>query len=203
MQNTKITTLFLDIGGVLLTDGWGREQRHNAIEKFSLDKEQFEDRNALVWATYESDIFTLDQYLDYVVFYEKRDFTKQDFKECMMAQSQPIDGALDYFKLLKKERSYKVVALSNEARELNAYRIETYKLNELFDYYVSSCYVGLRKPDPAMYKLAFDTAQVSAEQAVYIDDRLPYIEIARSCGIESLHYTGIDSAKNYFKNSLV
>jgi putative hydrolase of the HAD superfamily len=199
MKGTKITTLFLDIGGVLLTDGWGREQRANAIENFNLDKDETEDRNALLWATYESDKLTLEDYLDFVIFFKERTFSRKEFIAGMMEQSQPLSGNLDYFKKLKQDRGLKVVALSNEARELNEYRIKKYELNSLFDFYISSCYVGMRKPDPGMYKLALDTARVQAEEAVYIDDRLTYIEMARKIGIPSLHFQGLDSAIEYFK----
>ena len=200
MNKTKITTLFLDIGGVLLTNGWGREQRQNAIEEFNLDKEETEDRNALMWDTYESDLLTLDDYLDFVIFHQPRLFIREEFTTYMLAQSQPLDGALEYFKQLKKDFGFRVVALSNEARDLNEYRIKTFKLDELFDFYISSCYVGLRKPDPAIYKLAIDTAQVKKEEAVYIDDRLTYIEMARKLNIPGLHYQDINSAREYFKN---
>lgn len=201
MNKTTITTLFLDIGGVLLSDGWGRAQRQNAIEKFDLGKDETEDRNALMWATYESDKLTLDDYLDFVIFHQPRSFSREEFTTFMMGQSKPIDGAIAYFKELKKERGLKVIALSNEARELNAYRIKNYKMDELFDFYISSCYVGLRKPDPAIYKMALDTAHVERGQVVYIDDRLTYIEMAHKLGIPSLHYKDIDSAKEYFKNA--
>jgi putative hydrolase of the HAD superfamily len=200
MGTKKISTLFLDIGGVLLTNGWGREQRQNAIEKFGLDKNEMDDRNALVWDTYELDKLTLDDYLKYVVFFKERSFTKDEFISFMYAQSQALDGALEYFKQLKEERGYKVVALSNESRELNTYRIKKFKLNELFDFFISSCYVELRKPDPDIYKIALDTAQVSPDESVYIDDRLTYIEFAKNLGFETIHYKGIDSAKEYFKN---
>lgn len=199
MKTGNIKTLFLDIGGILLTNGWGREERQAAIQKFGLDKEEFEDRNALVWDTYESDKFKLDDYLNYVVFHKMRSFSKEEFTSFMLEQSQPLDGAIKYFKQLKKEKGYKIVALSNEARELNAHRIEKYKLNELFDFYISSCYVKLRKPDPAIFQIAFDTAQSLPSESVYIDDRLPYIEIATKLGIQSLHYQGVESAKEFFK----
>ena len=200
-MNKTITTLFLDIGGVLLSDGWGREQRRCAIQKFNLEEDETEDRHALMWDTYESDKLTLDDYLDFVVFHQARAFSRDGFTTFMKVQSQPIDGAMAYFKELKKVRHLKVVALSNEARELNAHRIKEYKLDELFDFYISSCYVGLRKPDPAMFKLALDTTQVGREQVVYVDDRLTYIDMARKLGIPSLHYQGIDSAKEYFNNA--
>ncbi len=200
MSKTKITTLLLDIGGVLLTNGWGREQRQSAIEKFKLDQDEISDRHELAWAVYESGKMTLDDYLDLVVFYQKRDFSRKKFTHYMMAQSQPLDGAIEYFKQLKKEFGFKVIALSNEARELNEYRIRTYKLDELFDYYISSCYIGLRKPDPDIFRQVLDTAQVKVEQVVYIDDRLMYIEMARKLNIPGLHYKDIDSAREYFKN---
>ena len=200
MKKNKTTALFLDIGGVLLTNGWDREAREKAVEKFQLDKDETADRNSLIWDTYEAGKLTLDDYLDFVVFYQKRNFSKKEFTDFMMAQSQPLAGAIEYFKELKKERGYKIVALSNEVRELNDYRIEKYKLNELFDFYISSCYVHLRKPAPDIYTLAFNTAQTGKSEAVYIDDRLPYIEMAVKLGITSLHYTGIESAKEYFKN---
>jgi putative hydrolase of the HAD superfamily len=200
MQTKKISTIFLDIGGILLTDGWGRRQREEVILKLGLDKDETEDRNALVWDTYELDKLTLDDYLNFVIFHVERPFSKEEFKALMMEQSQPLDGAIEYFKELKKEHGYKIVALSNEARELNAFRIKKFKLDELYDFYLSSCYVRLRKPDPAIFKLALDTAQVLPGQSVYIDDRLTYIEIASKLGLPSLHYQSLDSAKEYFKN---
>jgi putative hydrolase of the HAD superfamily len=199
MNNMKITTLFLDIGGVLLTNGWGREQRQNAIEKFNLDTNEVSERHELAWAVYESGKLTLDQYLDLIIYYEKRSFSKEEFKTFMMEQSIALDGAIDYFKQIKKERGLRVIAVSNEARELNDYRVKKYKLDELFDFYISSCYVGLRKPDPDIYKLACDSCQVLPEHVLYIDDRKTYVEMAVRLGIASLHYTGLDSAIEYFK----
>ncbi len=198
MEKHKISTLFLDIGGVLLTDGWGREQRQSAIDRFGLDADETNDRNALLWDTYELDKLKLEDYLNYVIFFKERAFTKEEFVSFMNEQSQPLAGAIEYFKELKRERGYKIVALSNEARDLNEHRIRKFRLNELFDFYVSSCYVHMRKPDPHIYKLAFDTAQIHPHQSVYIDDRLTYIEMAMELGIPSLHYTGLDSAKEYF-----
>jgi putative hydrolase of the HAD superfamily len=200
METKKITTIFLDIGGVLLTDGWGLKQREYVIAKLGLDKNETEDRNALVWDTYESDRMTLDDYLNFVIFHINRPFSKEEFKTLMMEQSQPLDGAIEYFKKLKKERGYKIVALSNEARELNEYRIKKYKLDELYDFYISSCYVRLRKPDPAIFKLAMDTTQTPAGQSVYIDDRLTFIQVAEKMGIAGIHYQGLDTVKQYFKS---
>jgi putative hydrolase of the HAD superfamily len=199
MEN-KIKTLFLDIGGVLLSNGWDRNARQRSRDKFGLDKEEMENRHALIFDTYELGKATFEDYLHFTIFHVKRDFTVQEFKTFMYEQSTPIEGAIEYFTALKKQHGFKVVALSNEPRDLNEYRIEKFKLKELFDFFISSCYVHLRKPDAEIFTLALDTSQANKENSLYVDDRLLYIEMARSLSIPSLHYQNLDSAKEYFTN---
>jgi putative hydrolase of the HAD superfamily len=203
MKKEEVKTLFLDIGGVLLTDGWGRDSRAKAFEHFGLqeDKDQINERHDLNFDTYELGRMTFDKYLDNSVFYKKRKFSREDFIAFMFQQSKALPGAIEYFTELKSKHGLKVIAVSNEARELNEYRIKTYKLHDLFDAFVSSCYIGMRKPDPLMYKMASDISFTPYKHAVYIDDRSIYIESARNMGIPSLHYTGIDSAKKHFETS--
>lgn len=199
MEN-KIKTLFLDIGGVLLSNGWDRNARQRSRDKFGLDKEEMENRHALIFDTYELGKATFEDYLHFTIFHVKRDFTVQEFKTFMYEQSTPIEGAIEYFTALKKQHGFKVVALSNEPRDLNEYRIEKFKLKELFDFFISSCYVHLRKPDAEIFTLALDISQANKENSLYVDDRLLYIEMASSLGIPSLHYQNLDSAKDYFTN---
>ncbi len=188
-HKNKITTVFLDIGGVLLSDGWGHEFRQLAAEKFHLDVAELEDRHKIMFVTYEEGRITLDEYLDRVVFYKHRDFNNHEFKQYMFGLTTPNPEMIDSITRLKKEHQLKIVAVSNEARELNAYRISTFKLKEIFDFFVSSCYVHVRKPDPAIFKLALDMAQVSAEEVVYIDDVQIFTDIATDLGIKSIHHT--------------
>jgi len=201
MVREKVRTLFLDIGGVLLTDGWGRSTRQRVFEVFGLQEDQDEmmERHEMNFDTYELGRITFDDYLDNTVFYKKRDFGKEEFIAFLLQQSEALPGAIEYFTELKKKYGLKVIAVSNEARELNEYRIRTFKLDELFDSFVSSCYIGMRKPDPLMYKMASDISFTPYNEAVYVDDRIFYIEYARSLGLPSLHYTGVDSAKKYFE----
>jgi len=201
MKKEKVKTLFLDIGGVLLTDGWGRDARAKAFEHFNLeqDKDHINERHDLNFDTYELGRMSFDKYLDNVIFYKKRKFSREDFIAFMFKQSKALPGAVDYFTELKHKNKLKVIAVSNEARELNEYRINTFKLHDLFDSFVSSCYIGMRKPDPLMYKMASDISFTPYKQAVYIDDRIIYIEFAEKLGIPSLHYKGIDSAKKHFE----
>jgi putative hydrolase of the HAD superfamily len=195
----KVTTLFLDIGGVLLTDGWGNASRRKATERFGLDDKDVEERHHLTFDTYEEGKLTLDEYLDRVIFYEQRTFSKKEFISFMFEQSQPLEGSLAFFKELKKQYRLKVIAVSNEGRELNEHRIQKYKLNELFDGYISSCYVHMRKPDKDILRMACDISQTQPGQGLYIDDRNMFVEIAAAYGLQSLHYQGLDAAKAFIK----
>ncbi|MEO9146208.1 MAG: HAD-IA family hydrolase [Ginsengibacter sp.] len=185
----KITTLFLDIGGVLLSDGWGQDFRQQAVEHFHLDADEMEERHSLMFITYEEGRITLDEYLDRVVFYTKRDFTHTEFKDFIFSLTTPDLEMIAFIKKIKWQYGLKIIAVSNEARELNTYRINTFKLNEIFDFFVSSCYVHLRKPDAAIFRLAIDGAQVPVDEIVFIDDVQMFVDVVKDIGITGIHHT--------------
>ena len=188
-HKNKITTLFLDIGGVLLSNGWGPEFRQRAVEHFHLDADEMEERHSLMFFTFEEGRITLDKYLDKVVFYQKRDFTSGQFKDFLFSLTTPDLEMIAFIKKIKRQYGLKIIAVSNEARELNAYRINTFRLNEIFDFFVSSCYVHLRKPDAAIFRLALDGAQVPVDEIVFIDDVQMFVDIAKDLGITGIHHT--------------
>ncbi|MGZ4077579.1 MAG: HAD family hydrolase, partial [Bacteroidia bacterium] len=194
--------LFLDIGGVLLTNGWDHLSRERAVKKFKLDLAETNERHHLTFDTYESGKLSLDEYLKRVVFYEKRNFSADEFKTFMFAESQPLKGSIEFFTKLKKQHNLKVIAVSNEGRELNEHRIKKFKLDKLFDAFVSSCFVHFRKPDKDIYHIACDISCTSPDQACCIDDRLMFVEVARSIGIHGIHYEGLDSAKTLLKEKI-
>lgn len=199
MHDQPITTLFLDIGGVLLTNGWGRSSRTLAAKKFNLDLPEVEERHHLCFDTYEMGKLNIDDYLKQVVFYEKRDFTVDDFKEFIYEQSQPLPGSIEFFKNVKAKYKIKVVAVNNEAKEINEYRIRQFKLNELFDAFISSCYVGLRKPDKDIFILACNLAQVIPHQAIMIDDRQMFVETAAGIGLNAIRFDNLEVVEEKIK----
>ncbi len=197
-MSTEIKTIFTDIGKVLLTNGWDRNARRHAVERFALDAAELDDRHHLAFDIFESGKMTLDEYLDYIVFYQDRPYSRDDFKEFMYSYSQPLDGMLQYMHALKEKYGLKVVAVSNEGRELNEYRIRKFALDKLIDFFVSSSFVYLRKPDKAIFKLAVDLAQTPLEQIVYIDDRPLFVQVAQSLGIKGIVHTGLESTRAAF-----
>jgi putative hydrolase of the HAD superfamily len=189
MEKEKITTLFLDIGGVLLSNGWGLDFREKAADEFHLDKAEMEERHSIVFVTYEEGKISFDEYLDRVIFYKKRDFSYGQFKDFMFSLTTPYEEMIAFIKKIKGQYGLKIIAVSNEVRELNTYRINTFKLNEIFDFFISSCYVHLRKPDPAIFYLALDGAQVPLNEIVFIDDVPLFVDVAKDMGITGIHHT--------------
>ncbi len=193
---TAITCLFLDIGGVLLTNGWDHHARKRAATLFKLEWTEMEDRHRLNSSTYEEGKLTLEDYLGRVVFYQKRPFTRAQFRNFMFAQSKPYPQMIELVRKLKAKYGLKIAVVSNEGRELNAYRIRTFKLDGLVDACISSCFVHVRKPDADIFRLALDIAQVSARQVVYVDDRPMFVEIAETFGMRGLHHTDYTSTRH-------
>ncbi len=196
-MSTAITCLFLDIGGVLLTDGWDHHARKRAAAHFKLELAEMEGRHQLNFDTYEEGKLTLEEYLNRVVFYEKRPFTRAQFRRFMFAQSKPYPQMIEMARKLKAKYGLKIAVVSNEARELNAYRIRKFKLAGFVDAFISSCFVHLRKPDADIFRLALDIAQVPARQVVYIENTPMFVQIAEGLGIPSILHTDYRSTCAY------
>ena len=192
---TPITTLFLDIGGVLLTDGWDHHARKRAATHFKLEWAEMEDRHHLTFDTYEDGKLTLEEYLDRVVFHRKRTFTRAQFRRFMFAQSKPYPEMIELVARLKVRYGLRIAVVSNEARELNSHRIRKFKLNKFVDYFISSCFVHIRKPDEDMFRLALDISQTPTEQIIYIEDTPMFVRIAESLGIRSILHTDYQSTR--------
>jgi putative hydrolase of the HAD superfamily len=185
-RKTTVKTLFIDVGGVLLTNGWDHLARKRAARNFKLDWSQMEERHRLVFETHEEGKLTFEEYLGWVVFYEKRAFTRNQFRDFMFSQSTPYPKMIELVAGLKARHGLKIVVVSNESREVNAYRIRTFKLDKLADAFISSCFVQMRKPDAAIFRLALDIAQTPASQVVFIDNTPMFVDVAEKLGMRSI-----------------
>ena len=195
MPAAPIRALFTDVGGVLLTNGWETSYRKRAAEQFHLDLTEMESRHRLAFDTFETGKITFDEYLNLIVFHKPREFSLDEFKTFAFAQSKPFPETIELIKEVKTRHGLKVVAVSNEGRELNQYRIREFGLTTFIDIFVTSCFVGLRKPDPDIFRMAIDLAQTAPEQTVYLDDRPMLVEAARSLGLLAIHHTGADETR--------
>ncbi len=190
---TEITCVFLDIGGVLLTNGWDHDARKRAAANFKLEWVEMEGRHQLTFDTYENGTLTLEEYLGRVIFYQKRPFSRAQFRRFMFAQSKPYPKMIELVRRLKVRYGLKIAAVSNEARELNVYRIRKFKLDQFVDSFISSCFVHVRKPDADIFRLALDIAQAPARQVVYIENTPMFVRIAEGLGIRSILHTDYTS----------
>jgi putative hydrolase of the HAD superfamily len=184
--SSSITTLFLDIGGVLLTNGWDNDIRKRAADQFGLDADEMNGRHHLTFDTYEEGKLSLDEYLNRVVFYQERPFSREEFKVFMYAQSQPYPEMIELMRGLKVKYSLQVAAVSNEGRELTVYRVQQFKLSTFIDFFISSCFVHYRKPDRDIFRIALDIAQVNPQQVVYIDNEPMFVEVAQTLEIRGM-----------------
>jgi putative hydrolase of the HAD superfamily len=191
----SITCLFVDIGGVLLTNGWDHKARARAATTFKLDLAELEYRHHLNFDTFEQGKLTLGEYLDRVIFHQKRPFTKAQFRRFMFDQSKPYPEMLALLGQLKAHYGLKVAVVSNEGRELNEYRIRKFKLSRIADFFVCSALVHLRKPDRDIFQLALDIAQTPVEKIVYLENTSMFIEVAGSLGIRGILHTGYESTR--------
>jgi putative hydrolase of the HAD superfamily len=190
-----IRALFLDIGGVLLSNGWDQQMRRQAVQFFGLDAEETNDRHHLTFDTYEAGKLTLDEYLQRTVFYRPRAFTPDDVKRFMLEQSKPRPDMLDLVRRLKQAHHLRVATISNEGRELTLHRIRTFALSTFVDFFICSCFVHLRKPDAEIYRMALDVAQIGPEESVYIDDREMFVEVGRGLGFRGIHHRSFEETR--------
>lgn len=189
--------LFLDIGGVLLSNAWGHESREKAAELFNLDFNETEHLHNFIFNVYEIGKITLDQYIDIVVFNKERSFSRESFREFMFAQSIELPGMLQWLiEFRSGNRNLRIISINNEGTDLNDYRIEKFGLHQCFDAFVSSGEVGMRKPDPGIFQLAMGIAKVPPEHCFYFDDRVILAQAAARLGINAYHHTDIEITKS-------
>jgi len=192
-MGNKITTLFCDLGGVLLTNGWDTASRKEAAKLFGYDFDKAESRHRLLFGDYEIGAISLDTYLHYVIFDKTRSFTPQQYKDFMYSKSKPLKGMLEFIRDLRKKYGLKIVVVSNEGRDLTEYRIKTFSLKDYVDIFIVSCFIGIKKPDKRIFEIAIDVAQVHPENVIYLEDRELFVEIATTLGIRAVHHVDLAS----------
>jgi putative hydrolase of the HAD superfamily len=189
----EIRALFWDVGGVLLSNAWDHNERTLAIERFHLDKDEFETLHKQTVQPFEEGRIGVDEYLQHTVFQQPRTFSQDEFKQYMFSLSKPKPEILEIARQLRG--NYFMGTINNESRELNQFRIESFGLAEMFDLFVSSCFVGLRKPDERIYRLALDLTQRKPEECCFIDDRPVNVEAARKVGLQKILLTDAENLK--------
>jgi putative hydrolase of the HAD superfamily len=186
VKANAITCLFLDIGGVLLSNSWDHQSHELAAKEFDLNLDEMQDRHRLTFDTYELGKLTLEEYLSRTVFYEERTFTRDWFREFMFAQSEPYPEMIGLIRNLRVRHKLKIAAVNNEGRQLNAYRIRKFNLNGFVDFFISSCFVHLREPDAEILRLTLDVAQTPLGQVIHIENTPLFVQTAEGMGIRTI-----------------
>lgn len=187
----SIKVLFVDVGGVLLTNGWDTELREETAEKFGIDPQEMQQRHEMIFDDYECGRCSFDEYLHHVIFFKERSFTLEEFKKYVFDASKPFPESIERIKELKARHQAKLVLLSNEGREIAEFRFKKFDFHSFADFFIVSSFVGVRKPDPRIYRLALDLCQEDVKNILYIDDRAKYFSAAKSFGLRTAHLQSI------------
>ena len=193
---SSIKAIFWDVGGVLASNAWDRGQREQALAHFKLDKEEFADRHELVVASFERGKIDLSEYLERTVFYRSRPFTEDEFRDYIFSLSQPNPEVLSFAKSLADSGRYLMGTINNESLDLNLYRIKKFGMRAIFRVFISSCFVGYRKPEPEIYKLALEITQQISQECCFIDDRALNLEAAKRLGMHVIEMDGLDQLRS-------
>ena len=196
MPAPSTPTLFFDIGGVLLTNGWDTGSRRVAAEQFGLDYQDFQTRHEMLKTAMETGRISLDDYIARTVFHKPRSFTPADFKQTMYDASKPLGTTIDYVRALADTGRYRLFTLNNESRDLHEYRVSKFNLGPIFRSFLASCYLGQAKPDSAIYVNALGIAGCAPQDAIFIDDRPLNVESAQANGLNAYLFTGENDLRN-------
>jgi putative hydrolase of the HAD superfamily len=194
-----VPTLFFDVGGVLLTNAWDTAARKRAASTFDLDYQEFQTRHEMLKTAFETGQLGLDDYLTRAVFYTQRGFKPEDFRAFMFEQSQLLGETLEWVRRLSRSRGCRLFTLNNESRVLHEYRVRTFQLDEVFQGFLASCYLGQVKPDERIYLSALGIAACRREDAVFIDDRPLNVEPALALGLNAVHFQGLEPLRGSLK----
>ena len=189
------STLFFDVGGVILTNGWDTAARNRAIEAFGLDGVDFHTRHGMVKTAFETGRLSLDSYIEKTVFHVARPFSPADFRAFMFQQSQLLGDTLEWVRSLAATRRYRLFTLNNESRELHEYRVGTFGLCSVFQSFLTSCYLGQVKPDEDLYRNALGIAGCGARDGIFVDDRPVNVETAMMMGLKAIRFEGLDTLR--------
>jgi putative hydrolase of the HAD superfamily len=193
-------TLFFDVGGVLLTNGWDTASRTKAAQTFGIDYPEFQTRHEMLKTAFETGRIDLDTYVKRAVFFHPRSFTVDDFKQFMFGVSTLLGETLDFVRALAATGKYRLFTLNNESRELQEYRVRTFGMAPVFRSFLTSCYLGQAKPDEDIYLNALGIAGCTAEHALFIDDRAMNVEAAAALGLHTVRFTGLDELKPFLNS---
>ena len=192
---SKITTLLFDLGGVILTNGWDENNRKDGAEYFKLNQDEIERKHTKILEDFEKGNISLNKYVEEVIFYEKRNFSPDDFINFIKSRTKPYKSSIQILEKLSNDKKYLLAAINNESYELNLFRINQFELYKYFVAFFSSGFLNTRKPEPLIYKIALNILQKSPSECLFIDDRIENIEEAERQDFHTIHLTDVENLK--------
>ncbi len=193
----EIRAIYWDIGGVLLTNGWDHQERARVLAQFSIPRDEYEARHPDANDRWERGELSDEEFLKQTVFFKERSFTPAQFLQAVREQSQWLPGgAKNVIAAVRQNNKLKMAMLNNESGPLNGYRIEKFGLSEYFDGFFCSAYLGMRKPEPRIFRAAAALLHFRPEECAFVDDRESNCAAAAEVGMHAIQYKGEDALKD-------
>jgi HAD superfamily hydrolase (TIGR01509 family) len=189
--SASIRTIFWDLGGVVLTNGWDPGQRKRVLSRLGVNLEAYEELHDRANYYWERGLLTAKDFFSQTVLLPnpKLDLTFDMLWPQVCAASKVLHPeCLDMLAELKQMGRYRIATLNNESRELNEYRLDAFKLRSLFDYFICSGYVHEMKPNLGIYKSAIDISGFAASSALFIDDKPENCAAAEAVGMHAIRF---------------
>lgn len=191
MSHSQFRMLYSDIGGVLGNNGWDGQLRRALCNRFGIEQEETERRHHLIFDSYERGYLSFDEYLTKVIFGLPREFTLEHVRDFTFNASTPWFENIEFFRRIRRMNQVGIALISNEGQGIADHRVKKFGLRDICDFMVISHFTGLRKPDPEIWKLALNLAQVKASESIYIDDREMFVDAAAELGFTAVHHTDL------------
>jgi putative hydrolase of the HAD superfamily len=110
---------------------------------------------------------------------------------------QPNEAMIDFVRSLRVERNMRSALLTNNVREWEArWRAMLPEIDEIFEVVVDSAFVGMRKPDPAIYELTVERLGdgIRPADCIFIDDIEVNCDAARALGMAAVQFHSTEQA---------
>ena len=185
-----IHTIIFDLGGVLID--WSPryifdEHYFDSVEK----RDHFlEHICTLDWNEQQDAGYPIAKAVEEKVaaFPEWEKAIRDYYERWTQMLKSPIEGTVEVFRELKKNKDLKFYGLTNWSAELFPIALERYDFLHWFDGIVVSGVEKMRKPSPEFYQVLLDRYEVKPAEALFIDDNLRNIKAAELLEIKSVHF---------------
>ncbi len=189
-QNNMIKLIIFDVGGILIEKIEEKGMYQNIAKFIGISHEDYEAARKQYWSLATTGELSLKQFYEKVLKKHNVDKKAEDIVRKHLEEYEKIQRVRnpEIIRIIEDLRiNYEVVALTNTEIEMGEFN----KQNGLYQYYERaflSTELHMKKPDAVIFQKVLDECNVTADEALFIDDKEENTEGARELGIPCILY---------------